>query len=492
MTIPPQHTTSRFARHRSLLLAGVTAWILTTIITALIFGLGRLDATYVPLSDIILLVIGYAVAGALSIVCIRRAMADVWTDRLGYVLLAAAAVMCVGISINIAGYLPPDGDWNHPVLPDYTDISREYIMADEYYNHRPLPAGSNIGYTLIIGSLMRLFGTGLSAPLILNMMFMLIAIACSGRLAAILIEGADRKKTAFWGSLCCAAIGNILWYGTILMKEAGVVAGMALFGITLASLAKEKWNAASVICGGFGGLLLLLLKSPMGWFCLAGTLIVCARFNYKNPSKYLTLYRRGLFPLLIAGAVIAGGARLRSVPDTAFVTPNKEDTSMLGYDTVERYSQLIPGYFGSSVWHRASLLPLSAAAQYFPPFPWNFTRDSHLGHFVWCAHLSAVWYVVGGLILAYLLLCFGLKRRSGGISRWALWWLVCWLGVAFASGGSVARYCLPFIPIGIPLALQCVVSAKSGLLPIRLLRNWGIIYIVLLFIGLTSAYLYLK
>lgn len=492
MTTPSPHISSLPARHQRLILAGVAGWIVTAVATALIFGLGTFDTKYVPLGDIVWLIIGYAIGVGLTIACIRRALSNVWTDGLGYVLVAAATIMCIGISINIDGYLPADGHWNHPVLPDYTDISREYIMADEYYHHRPFPPGGNIGYTIIIGSLMRVFGTGLSVPLILNMVFMLVAIACSGRLAAILVDTANQRKAALWGCICCAAIGNILWYGTILMKEAGVMAGMALYGITLANLLKGKWNTATILCGGAGGFLLLILKSPMGWFCIAGTLLICSRYSHHNPSKYLTLYRRGLFPLLIAGAIIVGGSRLRSVSDNTFINPNPEDTSMLGYETVGRYSQLIPGYFASSVWHRASLLPLTATAQYFPPFPWNFTRDTHLGRFVWCAHLSIMWYVIGGLILGYMLLCLGRKHRSAGLGRWALWWALCWLGVAFASGGSVARYWLPFIPLGIPLALQCVVATRHGALQIAALRKWGVIYIILLLSGLTSAYLYLK
>lgn len=480
-------------------MAATAAWVVTAVVTALVFHLGRAGYPNVPVSDVTLLICGYALGGGVTLVALRRALRDLWSKRLGYLLTAAAAVMCIGISVNIEGYLSPEGSWTDPVFPAYTDIIDHYSAADEVYHHRDIVM-HNQGYPLMVGMLMRVFGTGLSAPLILNMMLMLVGIACSARLSAILIDSSDKKKLAFWGALLCGSIGSILWYSTMLMKEAGVVAGTGLFCVGIASLSvKRKMSVGAVVCVAAGSLLLLLLKSPLGWFCAAGVVILFTRWQRGDAAKYQWLYRRGILLMLICAAIIAGGSRLRYAADSSFVTastasdPDKDmQFSMLGYNTVQKYATLIPGYFERPLWQRAAILPMTAAAQYFPPFPWNYMRDSDLSNFVWCAHLQEMWYVTGGLILGYFVLCFGRRRKSGGLSRWALWWAVCWLGVALASGGTVARYWLPFVPMGIPLALQCVRAVRNGIVKRRAFVGWSVAYGVMLIGGLIAAYRFLN
>lgn len=492
---PPRFADTSRSRLQMAFIAG---WLGVTFITVIAF---RMPTDYAPHGDVNLNNIArylfyYALAAGVSFFCCRAALRKVWSQSLGYLLIATATIVGVGIGVNLSGYCAMPGGWVNPDLGLWTDQQREWAKMTEYLNTGNTNLETNTGYIFLNAFLEKLTGQGIVASLLLNMIFTIGTVGASGYLSSVLLEGKNASRTTFYGALASASVASIIWYGTIFQKEAGVTFAFTLCGIALAKLLRRRFDSSAVVCGAIGGLLLMLLKGPMGWFVMAGTLIMCARYCRKNPPRNLRLYSYGIFMMLVSSAVIIGGREFRVLKNMdSLVGKNVTDNDtewMVGYPSVERYAELIPAYFQSGPLHRVALLPLTATSQYFPPFPWNFTRDREEGRFVWYSHLSIFWYALAGAALGYIVLCMKRKRLRGGLGRWTLWWIVCYLGVAYFSGGTVARYYLPFVPCLVPVSLRFVQCVRAGLISAKSVKIYSAVYLVLLVGALISAYLFLQ
>lgn len=450
----------------------------------------------IGLEQLRLLCIGFAVASALPLLLGPLCFKEIWSPRLTYLLIAAQTLIGIGIAINLSGYCtPPDGSWTDPNLGPWTDSSREWDWLNYYLATGKYSAHSNTGYTLLTSWLVKLFG-GIWAPLLLNMVFTSVTIIATADLTATLLPAADKKRSGFIGALAVASVASIIWYATIYLKDAAATTAFTLMALGLARLLKSQFTTKTIVAPAIGALLLLLVKSPLALLLIGGIVIITI------PSMPAAIKQRRklslvIYLLLICVAALAGGRHFRpgdNIENMAAESPvdNTGVDYMLGYDTVQRYGELIPGYFTSPISHRIAMLPLTATAQYFPPFPWNFTRDKQLGKFVWYAHIALPWYLLGGAFIGFIIFCMGRKKRSASLSRWALWLIACWLGIALYSGGTVARYYLPLIPAIVPPALQFINCARTRLIAPRSALIYTAAYTVCLLAALTAAYIFLK
>lgn len=480
-----------------LLMVFIAAWIAVVIALTASFSTATQVRAEILFDRLAHVAIGFAVCAGLALLITRLCLRDLWSNKLGYLLIAAMAIAGVGMAINLGGYCTFPGTWENPNLGEATDMAREWQWIACYKSTGTYMPYSNIGYTTIAAFAVDRLGPGISGPLLLNIMMLCGTLGCAATMAAILFPDRNGKKIAFYAALLTAAVASIIWYPTILLKETCVTFGVSLFGVALAAIYRHRMNAARFIAAALGAYLLMMVKGPIGWFLIAGILIVCARFDRKNPKRYLTTYASGLLLIILCGTTVIGGKQFRYTPDLEIIGAVEGRTignqQFMGeYATVERYSELIPHYFESPSPKRILQLPLTASAQFFPPFPWNYTRDTDEGNFVWYAHLSFLWYFVAGCALGFFVLCAWRKELRGGLGRWALWWVICYLGIAWFSGGTVARYYLPFIPCLAPLALRFLECAKAKLVSRRSVKIYAISYTALLCIGLTAAYIFLK
>lgn len=475
-------------------MAFIGSWIVVAAATVLAFRMPVEAAGAQRLDHVAGFLVGYALCAGAALLLARLLLHRVWSLRLGYLLCAFAALTGLGIGLNLSGYCSFPGTWLDPDLGDWTDATRDWHYAEKYMATGQLSPYAANGYIVLSGTLMKIFGCNVAVPLLANLLFAFGTVAATGYLCAIFFPR-RAKEAAFRGALAVACVGSLAWYGSIFQKDAGVAFGFALCGIAAAKLLKERFDTALVVCGAAGGLLLMLLKGPMGWFLIVGICAVCARFCRKAPQRYRRLYCYGIYMLLVSAAIIAGGRHWRQndpVERVAGGAPAEFAQGMAGYQTVERYAELIPGYFQAPPAERIVKIPLAAAAQYFPPFPWNYTRDTSLGKFVWIAHINWAWYLIGGAALGYLILCAFRRRKGGDMERWAIWFAVCYLGMAYYSGGTVARYLLPLVPLAVPMAMQFSRCVRERLLSRRKALVYCVTYCVMLAAGLVSAYVYLK
>lgn len=479
-----------------LTMAFIAGWIAVTLTLAGAFGLGtehRADSLLMHLAQVS---VCYAICSGLAFLGCFVALRKSWSDALGYILIAAMTLAGIGMAVNLSGYCSFPGTWEMPTFGTASDFSLEWkriVFHKETGQYLP---GTNVGYTAIASFAVGRFGPGVSGLLILNIMMLCGTVALSSGIAVTLLEG-NRRRIAVCAAAATAAVASVIWYATTPLKETGATFSFTLFAFAIAKLYKGRLDVAGILAAAAGGFLLMMVKSPLGWFAIAGIVIAATRIEMRKKADATRRLYAAIYLSLIAGAVVVGGNRFRYCSDAALigaVEPQRESLEfyMAGYETVQRYNTLIPGYFTSTPEKRIAKLPLAAAAQYFPPFPWNFTRDTDEGRFVWYAHLSIFWYLVGGAAIGYLALCLWRRRARGSLGRWALWWMICYLGVAYYSGGTVARYYLPFIPALIPLSLQFVMAARRHLVPKREVAIYCTVYAVALAGALAAAYIFLK
>jgi len=151
---------------------------------------------------------------------------------------------------------------------------------------------------------------------------------------------------------------------------------------------------------------------------------------------------------------------LHLTPRADFVITANEAT-LITYDDprLDVFNSVI-GYYASLTWYtKLVLMPLLAAIQFLIPFPWNYLRDIPFGLSQAWSHVAYMWYIFGGVVVYYLMLCC---RRSSGMTptlRLTLWALFCWLVPCYLNGGTISRYALPAIALMAPAVGATLVSS---------------------------------
>lgn len=492
-TPPPRFADTSRSR---LLMAFIGGWLIVTLTLACIFRIGSEYRTDALLMRLVQVSICYALCSGFAFIGSMLALRRSWSEALGYVLVGAMTVAGIGMAVNLSGYCMFPGTWDTPFFGTACDFEMEWRRIAYFQLTGQYLPGSNIGFTAIASFAVGRFGPGVSGLLLMNIMMLCGTIAASVRIATVLLEG-DGKKISLYAAVAVAMVASVIWYATTPLKETSVTFAFTLFALSIAKLYKGRLDVAGIVAGACGGFLLMMVKSPLGWFAIVGVVIAVSHVSMKDRAKTVRVFSAGIYLLLIAGAIVAGGRKFRYCSDAVLIGAVESQREgledyMTEYKTVERYNTLIPGYFISSPIQRIYKLPLTATAQYFPPFPWNYTRDTDEGRFVWYAHLSVFWYLVAGAALGYMILCLPFRKARGGLGRWAIWWIVCYLGIAYYSGGTVARYYLPFVPCMIPMSLRFVQCARQRLISVKSVKIYSAVYVVALCLALIAAYRFLQ
>ncbi|MCM1006208.1 MAG: hypothetical protein NC402_07935 [Prevotella sp.] len=481
---------------KEMLLAIVFVWLCSVFSALIAFGTFRLDAPRSALEYAQRCSLGFSIAAPVILISCRLVSAQLWSRAACIIVTLLTALMFVGISVNMAGWLRVEGSsWEHPGFAPWSDSSIIYLIAQELYEGKPSADFVPTGYPRIIIAFFNLFGQGVLAPLLLNALCMSLSACLAGKVCAALCPAEDMRRRVWFGILLFAIIPSVAYYGTLLLKEALITLGVSLFALILADLYRGRLRLGSLTGAAIGALLLMLTRHHVALMLIVCALICYARAAYKKAGTQAGRFNTLSVILLLCFVSIQGGRCFRGNRDFVLLdTSNAEGNSqtMATYDTAEHYSSLFGNYYAKKPLERTVYLPLTVSAQYFPPFPWNYTRDKALGAFVPVAHLSLLWYIVGGLVFGYFAMCIYRKKASGGLQAWALMWALCYIGTAYMSAGTVPRYYLPFMALCIPMALQTVLSVKRGAVSLRVANIYAGIYVLLLTIGLVLAYNFLK
>lgn len=433
---------------------------------------------------VVSLVVAYAAAVAVYYV-------DGNVSKCGrYILLVAAFVMSVGVTMNVYKYtVGLGGTLTAPILIN-DDSLRYYTQACEIYDGQlSMYRYKIIGLPLATAALWHLFGKSIVYALAMNVFLTLVAIILTGKLTEILLrDGATRfspKTIHSVAMILVASVCYFLGHGMLMLKEPLLYVAVLLMAIPLAHIYKnDRPTLPHTICFVVGNLAVCITRTQLYFFfVLIIAALVVARFG-RSWRSLLTM-------MVIATACYVAGTRI-----THYTVLNHKEILMgegdmkklyLTHDDgrYNHYTGAIGDYYAKPWWQRLLHLPMSAAVQFVVPFPWNFDRDIPFGYSQIYSHIAYPWYVVGGIIIFYFLFLW--YRRGVPLKLWAAWVLACWLIVAYLYAGSISRYTQPFIPLAIPLAVYVISELSAGRRRTAFIR-WGSCYVILMASGLIACY----
>ena len=418
-----------------------------------------------------------------------------WKSEVGWwTLLASTSILAVGVIANVHYFTTYSGATTQLPLLHNPDAWRYYydalsIMGDA--NGVPCELKSH-GYGLIISWVWQLTGITIVSPLVLNMLLILFSIIVSGGIAWRLLHGVTSKSGQWIASCAMIMTASVCYFlnsGTLLLKEAGVIFAFSLIGFSLISqneTSLPKWT--DVVLFFIGAVLMAMLRTNYLIMPIVGVAILL-RWN-----KWCIIKASTMLVITVA-CWIGVSAWLYSSYSEASEIASK---IMSGYglnnsfflDNLDHrtYNAIVEGYFDFPWWKKVLFLPMSAAVQYLIPLPWGFCDDIQFGYSLAYAHISYPWYLVGGLIL-YFVVCH-MRKAPRTLARFIMWGGLMWLVPAFLFAGTVSRYALPMLPILVPGAVYVV--AKWREFNKSQLKWWFGIYALLLFVGLIAGYIVQK
>lgn len=362
------------------------------------------------------------------------------------VMLTACLLVGAGVVLNAWYFTTASGGTpDAPVLLN-TDSARWWSRAMNALDSGRGDATSSYygwyGYVLALP--LWLFGETVGTALLWSFSLLLTSLLLTGALAWRVTSS---RKDSVVAMACCAAVCYWLTMGTLILKDSFVILAM----VTAANGLTARRTRNFVLAVLAGAVMLTVSRPGFILMLVVGTAIVRAR--------------RGT--LWSCAAVCAVCVALWSVPqllkaNTALMASLGGDESLgIGYDAPQQmaYFNIVGNFAELSVLKRLLLVPVSAAVQFFIPFPWNYGRDTVFGLTQAYAHVGYPWYLFGATLIYYFATsasrrlrgnrtCRGSRRAM--LFRVALWGLICWLVPCYMFGGTISRYGLPMVALFAP------------------------------------------
>ncbi len=316
--------------------------------------------------------------------------------------------------------------------------------------------------------------------LYINALFILLSIILTGATAAragVSDDGSGGAPASRLTTAAMIATGGVAYYlcaGTILIKDAlcCLLMSMILFAI----FGKCRTGVMiSLICVAMLAGAMVRRWFPAVMAVAVATGMMAAPRRRSAPLGALAAAGLALFFILRETGVSA--AIIDNDGTSAFILDPDESPRLNSYEAA------VGTYENLSIWQRLVRLPFSLAVQALTPLPWAWGRDVVFGPTQAYAHCSFAWYAELGLILYFML--FSFRRAPRPVRLSAIFALVAWCGTAFVTGGTVSRYCLPWLPfIAVPVSwLVC-----GDRLRCRAFRYWAIGWCAAIALGLTVVF----
>ncbi len=404
----------------------------------------------------------------------------------GWLLSATGTLLIIGCALNIYTWISPEGSsLAQPAL--MVDYARDYNAARDFAIDGQMYFYGNASYVMALGMLFRLTGPNIAVPLIVNSLIVLVTVIVGARMSVFLLQPAleNEKKVAFVSGLAISSVANLILMGTVDLKDAGGVLAFTCMAFALALASRRRLGPKGICLAAVGAMLMIVFKSQLAVFIMGGILIVSLRRSMG--SLYDCIY----LGLLAMGVLLCGREFQMTVSVEDITSEHSLTGGMLAVPSAGFYGKLMWEYYFWPVWVRIILVPFTAAVQTLMPLPWHLRRDLSLGAFFPYGHFSFPWYILFWAISSFYIFLF-VRRGSAGLNRWALFWLVCYCGVAFYSCGTTARYYLPFVPMAVPMAVRAVQTMLNNILLRSKMIVWGGIYTVCLAMALTATFLMLR
>lgn len=387
-----------------------------------------------PGAPYILTLLAMAACGAISVWAYRNTHAYTVTGE--GVLTVAMTLLAAGLIINVWYFTTAAGGTDaSPVLqnPDawrYWNDALAYLGQGGVHTFR-----THSFYGAIVAAWMWLPGPSITWALMLNMACIIFALVMCSVLTYVVTH---ERRTAALAMACMACVCYLMTMGTVLLKDAWVIACVAGAGAAL-----SRWRGwISVLQLSIAALALAAVRPNYVLAIIAGIVITAFAF-----SRGKTLWPQRWVAIAICCALVV-------FPNLMHYTNPVVNVLAPGYSDIfysssqQRAFFLIVGdYMVLPFWQKLILLPITAGVQFLIPFPWNFARDVIYGPTQAWAHIAYPWYAFGGVAIFYF---FARKVRRVGLTMFALWGVLLWLVPCYTVGGTVSRYALPAVAILAP------------------------------------------
>lgn len=362
-----------------------------------------------------------------------------WSSRGETVLIAASALLAVGIIANVYVYTTVlGGTDSQPVLVN-PDAERNFNDAIYYLGiNGSRSPGSHGLYPLIVTAVFTLTGPSITAALCLSMAATLTTLIC---VSTIWVRLMARRSDAWLAMAATAAVCYFMASGCILVKDAWTVAAFALAAVALSRMQPVPGFVTAMSVSAF---MLFMARPNMLLALILGILIVFPATPHQRHCWH------------IPAVMIALIAALFCLAHFVYITPRTDIVAgVVNNDVVsfteprhQIYASLIGDYHLLPAWRRILLMPFSAAVQFFIPFPWNWLRDIDFGASLVYAHLAYPWYLFGGTAIYYTF--FNLRHSPALMRAIFLWGVIIWLIPCWSFGGTISRYGLMAVPLLAP------------------------------------------
>lgn len=384
------------------------------------------------------------------------------------VMATSSTLISLGIILNVwyfttfSGGTPAD-----PVLYN-TDAHRAWNDAlwrlGDVSATAAHPAHGLFG--AVIATWIAIFGQSIAVAIIPCMPLLLGSLILTGMTTLRL--GYDRR-TAIIAMTATAAVCYWLATGMILLKDAYVIAAVAMAAYSLAGRRSISavWFTAAVI-------VLFFVRPNYILFLIAALFIV--------PRGRDCLTMR--FGMAILALFVWSIPHLLEITPSVSSVATSDQATLVHYDEPRQMAlySLIGDYKTLAWYTKIALLPVSVAVQFLIPFPWNYMRDVPFGVSQIWAHFAYCWYVFGGILLYYL--ARTVKRRTGltPTLRLTLWGVFCWLVPCYLDGGTISRYGLPAVAVMAPAVAVTLLNSWRSRRFLTAMACWAIVLAAVLIV----------
>lgn len=437
-----------------------------------------------PATFVLTAAAGAVAFGALRLLCPRSNASDC-------ILLAAWTLLGIGLALNAWWFTTANGGTpRQPVF--YNDDAaivwqqlKAVVDGGDAYGIR------SRGYALFLSILC--FGKmpAVQTVLVINVLMTLLSIVFAGAAACRCIDGdndgdndsaAARRRRTISAAAMTAMAANcyFLSSGALIIKDAACTMLMSLLLLLLACLRCPRQRTAAILLVPLCAAICIVRPHMLLFAMLAMALWILA---VKAKQRCVI----GVALLLSAAAYVVA---LRAGHSSELIRDSGADADISFYvgdnddPRLAAYSAISPRYDNLDIDRKLVRLPFSLAVQYFTPLPWAFGRHTAFGPAQAWAHMAYPWYATGAVFLFYCLFCFRASPLPVRLS--ALFAIAAWICTAYTTGGTVSRYCLPWLPF-IALPAAWVVAAGKWRSPA--FRRWCIASAIVLATVLITIYL---
>lgn len=407
---------------------------------------------YFPCGSIAVPLLSMTAAAAITLAAYR---ATGFCSRTGlYILMAAWLLLATGYVLNLNWFTVHDGGTlTAPVFKNF-DASLSWLRMKEVLGGVDSGEVRMLGY----GQLMALLCFGmqprLDVLLAYNVLATLLTVVLTGVTAAYLVPGDSHAKKRI-SSVSMALMSGVCYFmasGCIFIKDAMMSLAFAAVLFALAKLQSHERSYYVYIIFVVAILLAAMVRPLLLPFVVLSTIMM----TWISPRKRII---PAVVIIVLCTALFIYTRHL----GTAAEVINIHGTTSMELETgasqrLEAYHTISPSYNSLPLVSKLVRLPFSLCVQFLTPLPWSFGRDVVFGPTQAYAHVAYPWYAIGGVAIYFLF--FMIRKAPRGLSILFTIGVIATVITAFFTGGTISRYCLPWLATLIPGAAAVIATGE--------------------------------